>query len=284
MAKIAIVTDSTACIPDEMLQGLQVSTIPLQLIWGEETLLDGIDITSQQFYERLKGAKIMPTTSQPSPAAFIQVYRDLLEKGFDILSIHISERLSGTIDSAQQARQALSEGNIEIFDARTSAMTQGFHVLLAARAARDGASLQECLAVAGAARDNSETIFAPMTLEYLHRGGRIGGAAAFLGTALGLKPILEVREGRVEPLEKIRTMAKAYERLVSIMEERIGDKRPIHIGALYSDNIADAEKLISMLKNRIGDNFEDTVYAPIGPVIGAHLGPGAVGLTLVAGV
>lgn len=284
MSKVAVVTDSTAYIPTHLLNGCAVRIAPLQLIWGDETLRDGVDIQPAQFYERLKHAKVSPSTSQPSPATFADMYRELLEEGFDILSIHISAKLSGTLDSAIQARQEFPGARIEIIDSETTAMPLGFLVLEAARAANQGAKLQEVRDMVDQARLNTGVLFAVSSLEYLRRGGRIGGAAAFLGTALNLKPILELREGRVGAVEKVRTMSKAIDRLLDLFEERIGNRRPIHIAALHAAAPGEAVELLERACQRFGESeLREQVLTEVSPVVGTHTGPGTLGLCFLAG-
>lgn len=285
MAKVAVVTDSTASIPDSLIKNYPIHTIPLQIIWGEETFLDRVTLQPDEFYRRLPHAKVMPTTSQPTPAAFTEIYGRLLEQGYDILSIHIANKLSGTLDSASQARQNFPSSRIELVDSESTAMAMGYQVLTAARAAAQGATLKECLALAEKAANNIGVLFAVSTLEFLRRGGRIGGAAAFLGTALNLKPILELRSGRIEAVERVRTMGKALDRLLDLFEEHIGPRRPIHIASLHANAPAEAQTLLERARQRFeeGDVCE-TVLAEISPVLGTHTGPGTVGLVFMAGL
>ena len=190
MSKVAIVTDSTAYIPKELVEQNGITILPQVLIWGEETLLDGVDIQPNEFYARLKNASVMPSTSQVTIQSFENIYKDLLDKGFDILAILISNELSGTINSAVQALGSYPNAPIEIVDSQTTAMALGFQVLIAARAAEQGASLEDCKALAEKARDSVGVVFAVDTLEFLHRGGRIGGGKSFLGSLLNVKPLL----------------------------------------------------------------------------------------------
>lgn len=285
MSKVAIVTDSTANIPSEMMRGLDIHTIPLQVIWGPDTFRDSIDIHPDEFYHRLKSAKVMPTTSQPSPAAFKTVYEDLLSKGYQIVSVHISSKLSGTIDSALQARQMLPGAPIEIIDSKTTSLGIGFPVLNGARAAAQGATLQDTRILVETACQNTGILFAVDTLEFLHRGGRIGGAAAFLGTALKLKPLLEVVDGRIEPIERVRTMTKALERLLDIFEERVNHRTPVHLACVHAQSREAAETLLNMARSRFGIQVvSEALISDISPVLGTHAGPGALGLVFMAGV
>lgn len=276
MSKIAIVTDSTAYIPKDLVAQYNISVIPLLLIWGEETYRDDIDIKPIEFYTRLQGAKIMPTTSQPTIAEFKSLFEQLHGEGYEILSILISDQLSGTVSSATQARKLVPDAVIEIVDSQTTAMELGFHVLAAARAAENGASLAECKAVAEGAQERTGVIFAVDTLEFLHRGGRIGGASRFLGTALKLKPLLEVADGRIAALERVRTKRKAHNRLLELIETRVAGKKNIRLATLNANAAADARSLLDQANGNM--EVVETVFAEVSPVIGVHVGPGTVGL------
>ena len=285
MSKVAIVTDSTASLPPEMIRGLNIQSVPLQVIWGEETYRDGLDITNEQFYARLGEAKVMPTTSQPSPAAFRTVYENLLDAGYDILSVHISSKLSGTMDSAIQARQTFPNAKIELVDSLSTSLGMGFAVLEAGRAAEQGASLADCKAIVEKAIANSKLFFVLNTLEFLHRGGRIGGAQAFLGTALNLKPILELRNGRIEALERVRTFNKAQDRLLELFQQEVGSVRPVRIGVLHANAPAEAERLLERARAMFNvADVRETLIVPISPTLGTHTGPGCLGLAFTVGL
>ncbi len=285
MSKVAVVTDSTINIPANLAKPYPLFVVPLQLIWGNETFRDSVDITPTEFYTRLKTDKVNPSTSQPSPAVFIELYSKLLNQGYDILSVHISSRLSGTLASAEQAKAHFPGANIELVDSLSTSMATGLPLLNTLRAAAQGATLKECKALVEQGLANSGVLFAVSTLEYLHRGGRIGGAAAFLGTALNLKPILELREGRIEAIERVRTMSKASERLLNLFEERINGRFPVWISALHVDAANEARELLELACQRF--NKEEIVEANISevsPVVGTHAGPGTLGLAYMAGI
>ena len=276
MSKVAIVTDSTGYIPNDLIAQYDIPIAPLVVIWGEETLRDDIDIKPVEFYNRLKTAKVMPSTSQPPVPEFTSIFEKLHGDGYQILAILISNLLSGTIASAVQAKKNLPDANIEIFDSQSTAMAMGFQVLAAARAAAEGASLAECLAVAEKTRTNSGVIFAVDTLEFLHRGGRIGGASRYLGTALQLKPLLTLEEGKIEALERVRTKKKAQARLSDIVVERIAGKPNIRLATLHANAADDANTLLEKTAGRL--DVAEKVYSEVSPVIGTHVGPGTVGL------
>jgi len=282
MTKIALVTDSTAYIPEALVKKYQISVAPQILIFGEETLEDGVDIMPSEFYGRLKKTKALPSTSQVTPITFRKMFFDLLEKDYQVLAILVSEKLSGTIASACQAKDMLPGAPIEVVDSCSVTMALGFQVLEVAKAAEQGASLAECVKLAEELRSHTGVLFAVATLEFLHRGGRIGGAARYLGTALNFKPILEVVNGRVEPVERVRTRKKSLERLVELTEARIGGRKPVSLATLYSDNAEDAKLLIENANARIG--AVETIFSEISPVVGTHAGPGTVGLAFLAGV
>lgn len=285
MPKVAIVTDSSHNLPVNFIKGYPIFVIPLHLIWGDKTYLDGVDIQPHQFYARLKTAKIMPTTSQPSPSEFKELYRNLLEQDYHILSIHIAGSLSGTMDSAIQAKLSLPGTPIELVDSETTSAAMGFQVLTTARLASQGATLQECKMYAEQSRSHTGVYFTLNTLEFLHRGGRIGGGAAFLGTLLNLKPILEIRKGRVEAVERVRTIKRAVNRLLDLCEDNIGKRTPIRLCSLHSSNSENADVLLETARQRFGiSEVNDAFTTEVSPVIGTHAGPGALGLAFMAGM
>jgi DegV family protein with EDD domain len=278
MSKVAIVIDSSANIPDELLAQYNIHIVPLSVIWGSEVLKDGIDTTAQEFYTRLKSSKTTPTTSQPGPGDFIPLYEKLLAEGHEILSLHISGKLSGTMASAEQARNHLSGQPIEVVDTLSASMGLGYIALQCARAAQAGANLRECKAMAVRAIPHTGALFAVSTLEFLHRGGRIGGAAAFLGTTLNLKPILKLTDGRVEAVERVRSMSKAVDRLLDLLVD-IAGSNPIRLAGLHADAPREAEELMEKARQRFPNGqVKELVLTEVSPAIGAHTGPGTVGM------
>ena len=276
MSGIAILTDSTAYIPNDLVHKYGIHVAPQILIWGEETIRDGIDILPEAFYERLKTTTVMPTTSQVTIAYFHELFQKLTAEGKQILAILVSSKLSGTISSAVQAKELVPQAQIEIVDSLSTAMALGFQVLAAARAAEAGRTFTQVAEIARSGAAHTGVVFAVDTLEFLHRGGRIGGAARLLGTALNLKPVLELVDGRIEPVEKIRTKAKALARLLDIVEERVKGKPNLRVATIHAAAEAEAKQLLEQAVTRLKP--VETIVAEASPVVGNHAGPGTVGL------
>ncbi|MFN8414237.1 MAG: DegV family protein [Anaerolineales bacterium] len=278
MSKIAIVTDSTSFLPTDVLQKFSISVAPQILIWGEETLRDGIDIQPAQFYTRLSTAKTMPSTSQVSPASMQAIFQPLVDQGMEVLGIFISSKLSGTLQSAMQAKELMgaSGEKVTLVDSQSTSMALGLITLAAARAAESGASIKDCVTAAETTRNNSGILFAVDTLEFLHRGGRIGGAQRFIGSALNLKPILALNDGRVEGVERIRTKSKAHDRLLELVVEKTQGKSNIRLATLHANAAEDAKSLLDRAAKQL--NPVETIFGEVSPVVGTHTGPGTVGL------
>lgn len=279
--KVAIVTDSTAYLPEECVQQYNISVTPLSVIWGEQVYLDGVDIRPAEFYERLPKSKVMPTTSQVTPGVMHSTFQSLLDQGYDVLGIFISSKISGTVQSAIQARDMIpgAENKVTVVDSLSTTMAMGLPVLTAARAAHAGESLTECEKIAQHACKNSGVYFVVETLEFLRRGGRIGGAQALLGTALNIKPVLEVRDGRIESVEKIRTKQKAIKHMIELTAERINNRTPLRIAVTHANSEADAASLLDLARTHL--NPAETFVSALSPVIGTHAGPGTVALNFM---
>ncbi len=282
--KVAIVTDSTAYIPDDLVAKHNITVLPLEVIWGDETFKDGVDIQPSEFYTRLQTAKVMPSTSQVTIPYMQDAFERLVAEDYEVLGVFLSSKLSGTINSAVQGRAAMKSGQerIHIFASLQTAMSLGFQALAAARAAQDGASIDDCLAIAEKARDNTGVYFAVDTLEFLHRGGRIGGAKRLLGTAMKVKPVLSVQDGLVASIESVRTKRKAHLRILEIIKEEIGDRTPIRIATLQANAADDAKALLDLASQEM--DVAETIQSQVSPVIGTHVGPGTVGLAYLAGM
>lgn len=284
MSRVAIITDSTAYIPKEYLEKYKITVVPQVLIWGDQVYEDGVTIQPDEFYQRLSTAKIMPSTSQVSVITMQTAFTTLLEQGYDVLGVFLSAKLSGTIQSAIQGREAISKGKekIEIVDSNSTSMAMGFQVLAAARAVTNGASLSECKTLVEKSRECTGVYFVVDTLEFLHRGGRIGGAQRFLGTALNLKPILALQDGKVEALERIRTKRKAVDRLIEIIAEQTAGKTPVRLACLHANAPAEGQDLLDRATKLI--HPVESIFTSVSPVVGSHAGPGTLGLAYMAGL
>ncbi|MGB9834678.1 MAG: DegV family protein [bacterium] len=277
MSKIRIVTDSTCYLPPEVLQEYpELVIVPLYVSFGEKSYREGVNLKTEDFFSMLKKSKTLPTSSQPSVGDFLEVYRPLVEEGSAIISLHISSKLSGTVDSAQQAAKIVG-GEIEVVDSLFTGMGLGFMVLEALKAVRGGASKEEVLARVNAVREGITVIFVVDTLEYLHKGGRIGGAQALLGTLLKIKPILFLEEGRIEVLEKVRTQAAARARMIAILEE-IRSEYPqarMRIAIHQTEALEEAREVLENLRQKLKP--EEIFISSLGPVLSTHTGPGLLG-------
>jgi DegV family protein with EDD domain len=284
MSNVAIVTDSTAYLPADVLDKYSVTVVPQILIWGNETFQDGVDIQPDEFYRKLKTSKIMPTTSQVAIVTMKAAFEKLLESGHDVLGIFISAKLSGTMQSAINAREMLPKAasRIVVMDSNSTAMAMGFHVLAAARAAQAGVSLVECQKLAEEARKHTGVYFVVDTLEFLHRGGRIGGAQAMLGSALNIKPLLELLDGRIESVEKVRTKRKAINRMIDLVVEKTAGRTPVRLATLHANAEVEAKSALMEASARL--NPIEQILAAVSPAIGTHAGPGTVGLAYMAGM
>jgi len=281
MSKIAVVTDSTAYIPEEYVKRHNITVGPQVLIWGEETFRDGIDITSNEFYTRLQNTKVTPTTSQVPVVTMHDIFESLVKQDMEVLGIFISTLLSGTQQSAIQAKEMMGNAGekVTLLNSQTTATALGFQVLEAARAAEAGASLKECVALAESATERTGVYFAVDTLEFLHRGGRIGGGQKFIGTMLNLKPILSVQKGRVEGIDRIRTKSKAHDRILELVNEQTKGKNNIRLATLHANAPQDAKTLLERASKEMG--AVESIFTEVSPVVGTHTGPGTVGLAYI---
>lgn len=282
MKQVAIVTDSTAYLPQSILDEFSIEVIPLSVIWDDRTYADGIDITTSEFYNRLSTSGTLPSTSQPPAAAFKEAFQSLLESGKDVAAILISSGISGTVNSALQAKEELNSDAIEIVDSRTAGMAAGLQVLAAAREASRGGSLQQVIEVARRAQDHTDVVFAVDTLEFLHKGGRIGGAKRFLGSMLNIKPILEMKDGAIDAIDQVRTHRRALDRLIELIEEKAGGETPLRMAIMHSNVPDQAASLLEEVRGKF--NPEEIYLAELSPVIGTHVGPGTLSIACLHGM
>jgi DegV family protein with EDD domain len=280
MAQVAVVTDSTSYLPDGVAEENDVTIVPLYVVFGGDRTVHETDITDYDaFFDELRSADTLPTTSQPSVGDFRAAYEPLLAEGREIVSVHISGGLSGTPESARQAKESLERDGlggerIEVIDTTTAAGGLGFMVLTAVKAAREGLSAPEVAARLAEARGQLKMWFAVDTLEFLRRGGRIGAASAWIGSTLRVKPILTV-ENEMTPVERVRTSGRMFERMVDYSRQR----RDSGAGAWCVQHINapdQAAALVERCRELFG--YDPTIVSEIGPVLAAHTGPGLLGV------
>jgi DegV family protein with EDD domain len=284
MPKVALVTDSTTYMPADLVKKYNISVAPQVLIWGDQIYKDGVDINANEFFTRLKTAKVMPTTAQVSVVSFQEVFQDLVSKDFEVLALLISSKLSGTVQSAIQAKDLMDSAKekIHVVDSQSVAMALGFQVLAVARALEQGASLKDAIALAEKSFEYTGVFFAVDTLEFLHRGGRIGSAQRFIGTMLNMKPILAIQDGRVEGIERIRTKAKAQDRVLELTIEKVAGRTPVHLATLHANAAEDARALLTRAEQTL--HPVESLLTEVSPTVGTHAGPGTVGLAFMAGI
>lgn len=280
VSRVAVVTDTTQYLPREVVARHGLHLVSLYVNWNGRTDREADLPDFDAFYDHLRSAAQLPSTSQPSVGDFLAVYEPLLEDGCDVLSIHLSGGISGTVGAAEQARDQLIErgiaaGRITVIDSETAAAGHGFMSIAAANAAQGGADLAGAAQAAHELRRNLKLMFAVDTLEFLRRGGRIGGAQAWIGSALKIKPILTI-EREITPIERVRTAGRAFERLVDHLQER----RDSGADEFFIQHIQ-APDVVERLAQRGAEIYgrPPEFVSEIGPVIGAHVGPGLIGVT-----
>ena len=274
---VAVVTDSTASLPAELVQRHRVCVVPLQVVIGARCYAEGIDATPQTVATALREWAPV-STSRPAPQAFLEVYEQAIGEGAEaVVSVHLSGEVSGTVESAQLAARE-SPVPVEVVDTRQVGMGTGFAVVAAAEAVDAGADAATAAEVARARAARTTALFYVDTLEHLRRGGRIGAAAALLGSALAVKPLLKVEDGRIGSLEKVRTSARALSRLEDLAA-RSADDQPVDIAVHHLSSEQRAQALAERLRARVPSAVE--VYVcEVGAVIGAHVGPGMVAVVV----
>ncbi len=283
MSKIAIVTDSTASCSQSQIGNVPVYSVPLDVIWGEDTFQDGVTLFPDEFYEKLKTATVMPTTSQPSPQAFYDVYKKLLDEGYEVISIHISMGISGTLNSAIQAKKMLgSDAPVEILDSYVTAMVLKMVLIEAAEAIEAGKSLAEVVQVVKSVRDRCHVYFTVETLEFLERGGRMTRLQAFAGNLLQIRPILTFVDGKITSIEKARTFKGALKSLKQYCLDGMQGKKVRNVVATYTDNQQFVTGFYNDLLEEVGIERPAKAFIdPLTPVIGTHTGPGCIGLAFL---
>jgi len=275
---VAVVTDSTCDLPRGLVEDLGLRVVPLSVTFGDETLIAGVELSTPAFYARLAATEALPSTSQPAPAWFDEAYADCADEGIEqVVSIHCSAALSGTVALARD-RGRIAQVDVEVVDSRLVGGALGMAVLAAHRVAEGGGDVTEVLAAASSVRDTSTSLIVVDTLEHLRRGGRLTGAQTAIGTALKVKPILHLTpDGRVEVRERTRTWSRALERLAAIAA-MVGADGPVDAVVAHALAPLRAEQLWAALERQVV--VRERLETLIGPVVGAHVGPGAVGLVV----
>ena len=274
---VRVVTDSTCDLPAELTAQLGIEVVPCNVHFGTEVYRDGSELTTDEFFRRLAASKKLPTTSQPSVGVLLETYRRVAEGGADVVAIHISERLSGTLESARLARASHpTPGRIHLVDSKQASLGLGLVVLEAAERAQGGASAAEVVRAAEEAAARTRIFAVLDTLEYLQRGGRIGRVQAFLGIALKIKPLITIEGGEAHPLERPRSTAKGVERLLARVAG-LGALR--RLGVIHSTVPQVADALAQRLAPVVPTGR--LVRGRFGPVLGVHVGPGAFGVAVL---
>jgi DegV family protein with EDD domain len=277
VVSVAIVTDSTADLPLQLARSRSITVVPLTLNFEGRSLLDGVDIRPSEFYRKLPNATTHPTTSQPSAGSFAEAYSELLADHSDIISIHISEKLSGTYASAVQGAEMTDSKRVHVIDSQLVSMSLGLLALAASEMVSRGDDAAAIVDRTTSMREQVQTYFSVATLEFLRRGGRIGRASALLGSVLQVKPVLCIRDGLVTPLERVRTFDRALNRVVELTRE-VDRGKGLCVIVGHADAEADAERVARELE----PHCNTLMIQPLGPVVGAHAGPGVVGVGVYA--
>jgi DegV family protein with EDD domain len=274
---IKIVTDSTHYLPPELVSRYDIQVVPITLSFGDQDYREGVNIDTESFFQRLSGSSIFPTTSQPAPEAFATLWMRLLKQGHEILTIVMSDKISGTFKAAQAIRQAFpADAPISIVNSLSTAMGLGFQVLRAAELVDQGALRPSIVAALRHMRKHLQIILVPDTLENLYRGGRISAARAWVGTLLNVKPLLSFSKGFIEPIQQVRTTRRAQERMLELTTDYLSDDRHPWISVMHSRSPERGQHLLNRLLLRFpGARF---FFSEIGPTLGVHLGIGGTGL------
>ncbi len=275
MQPVKIVTDSTSDLPEDLVKKHGIKIVPLNVHFGEEVFQDGVDLWPEEFYLKLRASSALPRTSQPSPGLFAEAYRQLAADGSAIVSIHISAKLSGTLQSAQLAKEMLPDLDITVIDSGTVCTPLGMVAIAAAEAANGGADRDAVIAATRQAMKDTGVYFVVDTLEYLQMNGRIGRATAMVGTLLSVKPLLTIDEGEVTPVEKIRGKTRAIDRIFELIRQKVGGRR-VRMAIMTTAEAEEAKNLAARARQELP--CQDVIVSDIGAVIGSHVGPGTVAI------
>nr|WP_156931893.1 DegV family protein [Bacillus sp. J37] len=276
LMKTAIVTDSTAYIPEQIRKKYDIHMIPLSVNFGTESYQEEIEITSEQFFEKMRGQQQLPTTSQPPVGKFVELFEALSKEYDAVISIHLSSGISGTYNGAATAGDMVDNIDVYAYDSEISCMVQGFYALEAAEMAHEGADPKDILARMDEMKKTINAYFMVDDLSNLQKGGRLSGAQALIGSLLQVKPILHFEDKVIVPFEKVRTRKKALNRVFELLDEVAGQNEPMRVVVIHANRSEEAEKMQQELSVKY-PNVE-CMISYFGPVIGTHLGEGAVGV------
>jgi DegV family protein with EDD domain len=281
MSSVKIISDSSAYLPKQYVDQYDITILPLSLVWDGVNYRDGVDITATEFYKRQVESTTLSTTSQVTVGAYQEAYRKLLNQGNEVLVLALSSGISGSYDSAKTALEDFKGKPIELIDTRLVSMALSFMVLTAARAAEKGANLLSCKHAALQAYPKIGVYFTVETLKYLAAGGRIGGARKFLGTALDIKPVLAIVDGKIEPVASVRTKSKAMEKMIDLIEKDIAGRKPVKVSVFHANVPEEAAELLERATSRLGAT--ESILSEVSPAVGSHTGPGTISIAYMAG-
>lgn len=271
--RVTLVTDSTADIPEDIVASLGIVVVPLRINFGQESYRDGIDLSTEELVRRMEQSENLPTTSQPTVGEFVAAFQDALEQGREVVCVTIGQKLSGTYQAATTAAEQVGPDRITVIDGATTTMHLGWPAIAGARVAREGADRETVAAEVRDAQRRSNLFVVMKTLDYVYRGGRIGKVGQLVGSALSIKPIISVRDGRVVPIERVRTWKKALRRMVELTQGE-GDLSDIIV--VYVGEREDADAILAELRSLFPDT--NVIQGRAGAVVGTHVGPGAIGI------
>lgn len=279
MTRIALVTDSSSDLTREIYQENGITVVPLTVHFGDESFIDTVEINSSEFFDKLKRSQVMPKTSQPSPADFVAVYQRLLKSHDFVFSVHISSKMSGTVQSAQIAAETVNPDVIEVVDGRAVSLVTGLMVLEAAEAIRQGKSVDDVRESIQHVMGSFGLYWTLDTLEYLQKNGRIGRATAFIGGLLSIKPIMSIEEGEIAGVERVRGSNRVFPRILELMHSRIRPGAPIDVIVLHADDEPRGKRWLADVKSEF--NCRRTWLTDCGPIVGTHAGPGTIAVAWV---
>lgn len=273
-----LISDSTCNLAPEVIEKYKISIAPIAIQFGNDTYLEEIDIDRDAFYAKIEELQIIPTSSQPSPATFAQLYQDAADSGEQVLVVTVTQKHSGTFDSAILAQSMVPEADVVVFDSKSISLGTGWLVLEAARMDSKGASREEVLARLTRIRSQAKLYLTPAVLKYLQMSGRVGRLQGALASLLSLKPIITLRDGELSAEENVRTRGKALERLLSMAEEAVGTEAPIHAAVIHARAEEEGQTLLEQVQKRF--NVKDYLMEDLVSSLAVHGGPGVIGLVV----